>query len=247
LRHVGFPVSPRDYRGLTASAFSLPWRSAVEAWLVHKDGSPIWMSTNARIRLDKDNKPAYIEGIARERTEQKLLGDRLTFLAKYDQLTNFYNRRSFLEECEHQLSIAHRYARPLTLIMLDLDWFKSINDQFGHHAGDDALIHFAEICRGIYRTTDIVGRIGGEEFAILSPETEPHNAIEMIKRFKKMLSTEPLNKDGKHITLTFSAGLVSLSQQDTTVEKLFKRADELLYRAKSSGRDKIVCEDGMEA
>ncbi|MET0068061.1 MAG: diguanylate cyclase [Candidatus Thiodiazotropha sp.] len=218
----------------------------VEAWLLHKDGTPVWMSTNAHIRHDKNGEPVYVEGIARERTEQKLLDDRLSFLAKYDPLTTFYNRRSFFEECNRLLGIAQRYNRPFSLIMLDLDWFKSINDKFGHQVGDDALIHFSEVCRGIYRETDIVGRIGGEEFVILSPETEPHNAIELIKRFKSALSQNPLDKEGAQIFLTFSAGLVSMSEQDESIESLFKRADQLLYQAKSTGRNKIVIEDGSE-
>ncbi|MDX1351287.1 MAG: GGDEF domain-containing protein, partial [Putridiphycobacter sp.] len=214
----------------------------VEAWLRHKDGSPVWISTNAYVRFNDQHEPIYVEGLARNITERKELESKLEHFARNDGLTGVLNRRAFLEEVEYQIDISHRYSWSFTLAMIDLDWFKKINDEFGHHAGDDALRYFADTCKNIFRKTDVIGRIGGEEFAVLMPETEIHSAKDMLIRLRSHLIRDPLVINEQNIDLAFSSGLVFLNKQDESISTLLKRADSLLYKAKEEGRDKIFCE-----
>jgi len=216
--------------------------SLVEAWLRHKDGSPVWISTNAYVRFDNRHEPMYVEGLARNITERKELESKLEHFAKNDGLTGVLNRRAFLEEVEYQIDISHRYSWSFSFAMIDLDWFKNINDEFGHHAGDDALRFFADTCKNIFRKTDVIGRIGGEEFAVLMPETGIKSANDMLIRLRNNLSKDPLMINGRMIELTFSSGLVFLNTQDESITSLLKRADNLLYQAKAEGRDKIFSE-----
>ncbi|NNJ92894.1 MAG: diguanylate cyclase [Gammaproteobacteria bacterium] len=213
--------------------------SQVEAWLRHKDGTPVWISTNAYVRFDDNHEPMYVEGIARNITQRKELETKLEYFAKNDGLTGVLNRRAFLEEVEYQIDISHRYSWSFSLAMIDLDWFKNINDEYGHHAGDDALKYFADTCKHIFRKTDIIGRIGGEEFAVLMPETEIQSAKDMLIRLRNNLSQDPLAINGHNIDLTFSSGLVLLGKKDVSITSLLRRADELLYKAKEKGRNKI--------
>ena len=212
----------------------------VEACMRHRDGSERWVSTNAYIRFDSDNQPIGVEGIARDITDKKEREERLAELGRIDDLTRLLNRRSFLESAENQLQIAHRYGRELSVIMIDLDWFKSINDRYGHEAGDQALVYFAEACREIFRKTDILGRMGGEEFAILVPETDRVPAGEMVNRLQRRLKEHPFRYRDHEIPFTLSAGLASLDNGKQTLGDLLSRADKLLYEAKRQGRDRIV-------
>ncbi len=216
----------------------------VEAWLRHKDGHPVWISTNARIRLDENGQPVCVEGIARNRTDAKELEQRLINLAKYDELTQVLNRRAFLETAEREIDIAYRYNRSLVIAMIDLDKFKAINDSFGHHMGDEALIYFADSCQQIFRKTDIICRMGGEEFAVLMPETDIADAADVMERLRQRLRDRPMRFASDNVLkLTFSAGLVSLIDNDGSTESMLKRADRLLYQAKENGRDQVIKED----
>lgn len=214
----------------------------VEACLVHKDGSAIWISTNAYIRLDAEGRPVCVEGIARNISERKAMEEQLSLLAKVDDLTQLLNRRQFFIEAENQLRIAKRYQRPLSVLMLDLDWFKSINDRFGHQLGDQVLTYFANACRELFRATDLIGRMGGEEFAILMPESPIEAARGMVERLRQYLQKHPVQAESQSIQLTFSAGLVSLTDETQDIDTLLRQADRLLYDAKERGRNQVVCE-----
>jgi diguanylate cyclase (GGDEF)-like protein/PAS domain S-box-containing protein len=214
----------------------------VEAWLRHKDGSPIWISTNAYIRLDEHMQPVCVEGIARNITERKYLEEQLSHLAKFDELTRVYNRHTFLEESQRQIDIAQRYNRHLAMMMIDLDWFKIINDRYGHHIGDEALNYFATSCKAVFRKTDVIGRMGGEEFAVLMPETDKANANEIAERLRTYLKNNPLHTESGILKLTFSAGLISITKYDNSPDTMLRRADKLLYQAKDNGRDQLVGE-----
>ncbi len=216
--------------------------SQVEAWLRHKDGSSVWVSTNAYVRFDERNEPLYVEGVARNSTERKEIENKLEYLAKYDGLTSVLNRRAFMEEVEYQIDIAQRYSWTFSLAMIDLDWFKKINDRYGHSVGDGVLRYFSGVCKTIFRKTDVVGRIGGEEFAVLMPQTEMQFAREMLSRLRERLINEAMKIEDNKIQLSFSAGLVMLCSEDDSISSLFRRADELLYQAKDNGRDQVVLE-----
>jgi diguanylate cyclase (GGDEF)-like protein/PAS domain S-box-containing protein len=243
---IGKPLSdfyfnPADRDKVVNAFIEAEGRSIqVESLLKHKDGSPVWVSTNAYIRYDSDNTPVCIEGIARDITERKQMEEQLAELVKYDHLTQLYNRRQFLHEGARQVEIAHRYNRSLSILVLDLDWFKRINDNHGHDIGDRALTHFARIFRETFRKSDILGRLGGEEFIALMPETQLCDARELAERLRSELLATPLKHEGKPIPLSFSAGLTSATESDSSIEEGIKRADGLLYRAKENGRDQVL-------
>ncbi len=214
----------------------------VEACMVHKSGEHIWVSTNAHVRLNEQGEPMCVEGIARNISERKTMEEHLARVARLDDLTQLLNRRQFLAEAATQLAITKRYQRPVTVAMLDLDHFKSINDRYGHAVGDRVLIYFSDCCRRQFRSTDIVGRMGGEEFAVLMPESSPDAAYEVLQRLRGELKEHPLETEGNTIFLSFSAGLASVDSENIQeLDGLLRMADRLLYQAKGSGRDQVQC------
>jgi diguanylate cyclase (GGDEF)-like protein/PAS domain S-box-containing protein len=211
----------------------------VEACLTHKNGSKVWISTNAYMRLDENGQNIGVEGIARDISKRKELEDKLTTLARIDDLTQVYNRRYFYEEAEKQLVLAHRYQRPAAILMLDLDRFKQVNDTYGHRAGDEVLRHFAQICRETVRETDIIGRTGGEEFAILLPETELDSAFLLAERVRSRVKSSTLKLDASTLSYSVSIGVTVKNSEKMHIEELLSQADKALYEAKEAGRNGI--------
>ena len=156
--------------------------------------------------------------------------------ATSDPLTGLLNHRAFQLRVENEVRRAQRYGRPLALVLLDLDHFKTINDAYGHQAGDSALMHAANILAGGSRAGDILGRIGGDEFALLLPETLSEEALTIAERWATEFRTAPV---GVASHLTMSAGICDLTQAKTSKE-LLRLADGALYWAKSQGRDNVV-------
>lgn len=166
-------------------------------------------------------------------------------LASTDTLTSLYNRRYFLQLSSVELAKAQRMNRALSIIMIDADNFKAINDNHGHLAGDNALIVLANSCTHTCRASDIIGRLGGEEFFICCPDTELEGAIEMAERIRLLISqtkvsykTETGDRN-KELSFTVSMG-VSQYRQGDTLATLMAKADKQLYRAKDSGRNCIA-------
>ncbi|HHH36452.1 MAG TPA: diguanylate cyclase [Gammaproteobacteria bacterium] len=160
----------------------------------------------------------------------------LETLAATDQLTALYNRRSIREHLARQLAGHRRHGRPLALIMFDLDHFKRINDDLGHHAGDLALRAVARIAGDRIREADMLGRWGGEEFVLVCGETDREGALELAERIRQ--GVEAAQEEGLNDT-TVSIG-VTLAEAGDTVEDLLKRADEALYLAKRGGRNRVI-------
>ncbi|WP_299225863.1 sensor domain-containing diguanylate cyclase [Sulfurihydrogenibium sp.] len=156
-----------------------------------------------------------------------------------DPLTGAFNRRSFEAIIQKLLEISQITDAPITLAMADLDYFKKINDTFGHLAGDEALKHFVNIIKRNLRKSDYVFRIGGEEFLILLPNTELKDAVEIVERIRKDLEKSPLYYNGKEIKLTASFGLAEVDK-NKYINEIIKEADEKLYKAKELGRNKVV-------
>ncbi len=161
-------------------------------------------------------------------------------LASVDGLTGLFNRRHFLELAEIEWSRSDRYERPLALMMIDIDRFKSINDHFGHDVGDRVIEHVASICREGKRASDIVARIGGEEFVILLPETPIESAVLVAERLRRRIAESPLLDAAARVALTVSIGVAQAGRGTETIEALMKHADAALYRAKNTGRDRVV-------
>ena len=162
-------------------------------------------------------------------------------LAMTDELTGVPNRRHFLARLESERQRALRYRRQACLAMLDLDHFKKINDRYGHPAGDEVLKHFTEQLRRHMRCEDMVGRLGGEEFAMLMPETASSGAQSVLDRIRRELAKAPLDSIAPGFRYTFSAGVAELGLTESSECKdWIHEADQALYRAKAGGRDRTV-------
>jgi diguanylate cyclase (GGDEF)-like protein len=157
-------------------------------------------------------------------------------LADLDALTGLHNRRFFHETLARECARAHRYERKLALIVLDLDDFKDVNDRIGHLAGDAVLAEAAERVRDVVRTADVACRVGGDEFAVILPESTLDDADQLYRRILHAVSARPLGPAGK---LYLSAGVAELRPEDDPVS-FFQRADDALYRAKENGKGQIV-------
>ena len=159
-------------------------------------------------------------------------------LANKDGLTGLLTRRKTLEDVGQQLNLAHRHNEYMTLALLDLDHFKHINDTWGHQAGDDILRGFSALANKSFRGTDILGRIGGEEFLFAFPHTSIDDAVKLLNRFREIVKDVPARIGREDITLSVSIGLVSGDESEDTAQ-LMNLADEALYVAKAAGRDCI--------
>jgi diguanylate cyclase (GGDEF)-like protein len=162
-------------------------------------------------------------------------------LADFDALTSLHNRRYFHETLAREVARAHRYRRPLALIVLDLDDFKAVNDRVGHLAGDAVLAEAAERLLTVVRTADVPCRVGGDEFGIVLPESTGHDAELLADRIAQAIGERPIAGAG---TLCLSAGVAELRAGDRPTN-LFERADDALYRAKELGKARTVSADGF--
>lgn len=158
--------------------------------------------------------------------------------ATVDYLTNVYNRRFFLEESNKMYNKLNKEKRSSSLLILDIDHFKNINDTYGHAMGDKALMHFADICRTNIREYDLIGRIGGEEFAIFLPDTNKEDSISIANRIHDELKLMPINNGYSNIYLTVSVGGETNYEFDYTFEELSNNADKSLYISKNNGRNR---------
>jgi diguanylate cyclase (GGDEF)-like protein len=157
-------------------------------------------------------------------------------LADLDALTGLHNRRYFHETLAREVARAHRYSRSLALVVFDLDDFKAINDRIGHLAGDGVLAEAADRVRDVVRSADVACRVGGDEFAVILPESALKDADLLYKRLELAISARPVAQAGR---LHLSAGVAELRPDDDTIS-FFERADEALYRAKGAGKATIV-------
>jgi diguanylate cyclase (GGDEF)-like protein len=157
-------------------------------------------------------------------------------LADLDALTGLHNRRYFHETLGREVARAHRYSRQLALIVLDLDDFKAINDRIGHLAGDAVIAESAERVRDVVRSADIACRVGGDEFAVIMPESTLADADQLYRRLQATVSARPIGQAGR---LSFSAGVAELKPEDDPTT-FFERADEALYVAKERGKAQVV-------
>jgi diguanylate cyclase (GGDEF)-like protein len=165
---------------------------------------------------------------------------KLKHMAVTDELTGLKNRRYIMEQLEKEYQRSVRSGEPLSLVLLDIDHFKRINDTYGHGFGDRVLKSVADALRSILRSYDLLGRIGGEEFLIASPGSSLDDAAGLAKRILDRVRREKFVDNGNKVTVTISAGVTSLGNQDARAEALLGRADAALYRAKQEGRDRVV-------
>lgn len=166
---------------------------------------------------------------------------RLKRLASTDELTGLRNRRHIIGRLDEEFERAGRLNQPLCVIMIDLDFFKKVNDTWGHPFGDHVLKWVANRMNEVVRAYDIVGRIGGEEFLIISPGTTLDEAVVLAERLRETVEQETIRHGEVAITLTISAGVVLMGKGDVSSDDLIRRADAALYRAKQAGRNQVRC------
>ena len=177
-------------------------------------------------------------------SERKRLEAELFHEASTDSLTGVSNRRYFITQAEQELRRARRFQRNLSVMMLDLDHFKKVNDEYGHAAGDAVLQSFAKNALEGLRQSDFMGRLGGEEFALLMPETGLADATEVANRLRQRVVERPIITGADTprraaIDCTVSIGVATLMPQDGSIDDLLHRADQALYKAKNNGRNRV--------
>ena len=164
-------------------------------------------------------------------------------MATTDQLTGLYNRHYFTSEVVKQINIWRRYQRPLSILILDIDFFKKVNDTYGHMAGDYVLQVLANICQTAVRDIDTVARVGGEEFAILLPSTAVNGAMRTAERIRRETEAFPFKYEEARFRVTVSLGVTELTDEEWSITEFMKAADEMLYKAKNSGRNRCVAKN----
>ena len=200
-----------------------------------KDGSFRWVSWNALVLLDE----GLVYAVAHDTTRRREMEEVLRQLATRDSLTGAANRRQFMELAERELRRTRRYPRPVTLLMLDIDHFKRINDAHGHPAGDEVLRALVACVGGSLRGTDALGRVGGEEFAVLLPETAEDSARQIAERIRNDVERLVVRHQELELRLTISIGMAT-TRGGLALDDLFKLADDALYEAKRTGRNRVV-------
>jgi len=166
--------------------------------------------------------------------------DEIYRLTTIDGLTQVFNRRYFEDTIERELSRSRRYTRPLSLVMIDIDHFKRINDDFGHLAGDAVLKEVASVVKSRTRREDVFARYGGEEFALLLPEIDTRGAIALAEKVRKIIEKHEFVFDGERISVTISAGVATVQKKGELPVEVIGRADEKLYAAKQGGRNRVL-------
>ncbi len=171
--------------------------------------------------------------------ELKKAKEKLLQLATTDELTGIANRRSFMERLNNEFDRAKRYESRYSLLMIDIDYFKSINDNYGHKAGDKALQSAASVMKKSLRTSDIIGRVGGEEFSVILPETDIKAALFIAERLRSRVEDTVVIHDDEEIFITVSIGVSESQTGDQSVDDIYIRSDSAMYNAKKNGRNRV--------
>jgi len=189
---------------------------------------------------------AFLVYLVRSRSKIRWLAAQFQHSATHDALTGVANRRLLNHRAGIELAQVRRFARPFSLLLLDIDHFKSINDRHGHDAGDQALCAFATMLQGTIRETDLLARIGGEEFTILLPGMDQPQAMIMAERLRAAIAAIEINLSTARLSMTVSIGLACRTAGRDTLDALLSAADQALYRAKKEGRNRTIASPQQE-
>ncbi|BDQ33620.1 sensor domain-containing diguanylate cyclase [Pseudodesulfovibrio portus] len=214
-------------------------RYEMEYQLTWPDGDVRIIRSAWTVQAGEDGSPVRMTGVNWDVTVHRRMENELRLLASTDPLTGASNRRHFMSRLEDELERCKRYGTRMVLLSLDIDHFKDINDTFGHPAGDVVLKDMVALCTRTLRTTDVFGRVGGEEFLAALTLTGLAAGQRTAERLRKGIEDLVVNVDGKSITFTISIGMTELLSTDQTIDPLLHRADEALYKAKNNGRNRI--------
>lgn len=210
----------------------------MELYRAGKAPMPILISATAI--HDADGRFVASRSTVFDHTEKKRTEAQLEHLARSDALTGLSNRRDFYEKADHEIARSRRSGQPFCVLLLDVDHFKKVNDQYGHAGGDDVLRQLAQRLTEQLRTVDLPARVGGEEFAVLMPETLLADAALAAERLRIALQASPVTlHDGRSLHITVSLGLTQWGTGDADIDTALQRADAALYRAKDAGRNTL--------
>jgi diguanylate cyclase (GGDEF)-like protein/PAS domain S-box-containing protein len=215
--------------------------STLEFRRVRKDESILWVQESFRLLKTNTEEPALAIS-SRDVTERKNMEDQLKYLIRHDSLTQLYNRNVFEQRMQEELDRARRYQHATSLLMLDIDYFKLVNDTYGHRAGDLVLVHLGKVLHDAVRKTDYAARYGGEEFMIILPETSKETAKTLANRLCLDISNTPVSlMNNQTVNITVSIGIATFPHHADTWRELVDAADKAMYLAKDSGRNQVKC------
>jgi len=223
LRHNGYSVEVEDL-GSTNGTF-LNDRPVEEAQTLRSGDRFQVGAVHFKFLHEQDPEHAYHEAIYQ--------------LVVYDGLTQTYNRRKFNEELLREFDRAERHERPLSLVIFDIDHFKEVNDNYGHLAGDHVLQQLAKRVRTFLRPEQAFSRVGGEEFAILSPETDGEGAATLAEKLRRAIAENTFHYSGVDLEITCSFGVAEIDRTMTNPDAFYEAADRALYRSKHGGRNRV--------
>ena len=213
-----------------------------EGWCMRADNSRYWGSCLIAPLYDREcgtqDEHAY-SLIIRDVSDRREAAEALLKAVSCDHLTGLYNRRAFFEAAELEMQRWARFPRPMSLVMIDADHFKRINDQYGHAAGDAVLRHLAAGMSATFRAMDVLARLGGEEFVVLLPDTTLEGAEAVARRFCQLIAGQSVEVGDQAIRYTVSAGITTMDDEVANIDALMQRADEALYAAKAGGRNRV--------
>jgi len=205
-----------------------------------KDGELYWESCRIAPIFDADGEIVYFVAVKEDMTERKRMEEELRRLATTDPLTGTANRRHFMDQAGHEIARSRRQGTPVTVAMFDIDHFKKVNDTYGHGVGDEALKAFAAALLECFREEDTVGRLGGEEFAVLMLNADLEHGALAAERLRRSVEAIAVPTEQGVLRFTCSTGVAQLEPAREEIEAVLGRADEALYSAKSGGRNRVV-------
>jgi len=200
----------------------------------------IWFELSVSLKNNAPSPQTFIV-LSRNISERKKLEIELLHLSKHDALTNLLNRRATEKQLTQNIKRAQRYKHPLSVCMLDIDYFKHINDTYGHNIGDEVLKEISKLITTTIRDIDYCGRYGGEEFLIILPETSVSKTQKLAERIRNIIHKKVFLSDNKkQFTISVSIGISELNIKNKSLKEIIKAADMAMYSAKKSGRNRVV-------
>jgi diguanylate cyclase (GGDEF)-like protein/PAS domain S-box-containing protein len=214
--------------------------SSVEYRMITRSGSILWVSDEAVMRPEPEDGVRLLDGLFVDISDRKAAESQLQFLADHDTLTGLLNRRRFIEELTLELKLAKREQRHSSVLVIDVDSFKDVNDSLGHHAGDQLIRSVANVLGTGLREADTLSRLGGDEFALLLRGTAGDAAVPVAERMIQAVREHSFAIATEPIAVTASAGLASIGRGDETPEEVLADADMAMYESKRGGRDRVM-------
>ena len=233
---LNFWCKPGDRHNFLAQIYKDGQIESFEARFQRVNKQKFW-SLISGLEIDYDGQPCILFSFS-DISAQIKREKQLHWLAMRDELTGIYNRRAFFDEAKTAITLHDEQIEDIALLMLDVDFFKSINDRFGHGVGDQVLKHIVQTCEDTLQERGFIGRLGGEEFAVLLLQSPLHKALAIADTLRQSIAQTPLRHDDTNIQFTVSIGL-TMVQRNASFKQLLEQADEALYRAKANGRNRV--------